>query len=233
MKRQTVGARTFLQKAMEGRDLRAGGCARHPLYSLLAKRGRLYPLLLLPCLCTLLACSAVNCPLETSVLCNYHFYNLEGQAYKLGQTLTISTLLPGTKTQYIYQKLGEASITSDAPNATLVAEGYVETVAEVRRDTVLINRLWNATSVSLPMSYFASCDTLVFSYSDLSAKDTLYVEHDNYTYVDLPECGSSRFARLKQIRSTDIAISRLEIVRADVNYDGLENVIIYFNAQSE
>ena len=181
----------------------------------------------------LVSCSANNCPLESTVTCNYGFYDRDGKAVTYGDAITVSTLLPGTKTQYTYRRLGEVTVVSDTERADLVDAGYTETISTVRNDTVLANQLTNASTMKLPMKYYSESDTLILSYASISRKDTLYIAHESYTHVELPECGSHRFHHLKQIRNTDAAIDHTEIVEPEVNYKGLENIRIYFNGSAE
>lgn len=184
-------------------------------------------------LAVLLSCSASNCPLESTVTCNYGFYDSEGTPVVYNDPITVTTLLPGFKTVYIYKKLGYQTITLDKQNLSYVDEGYTETISEVRRDTILVNKLSGANAMSLPMNYFAEKDTLILSYSSISNKDTIYISHSNYSHIDLPECGTNRFHTLKDIKSTESGIYSVEIVNAKVNYDGAENVKIYFNGTAE
>ncbi len=180
------------------------------------------------------SCSSSNCPLESKVTCNYAFYDSEGNAVTYADPITVTTLLPGTKTVYVYRKLGYITETLDHRDESLIEDGYTESVSEVRRDTVLINRLSSAALLKVPMSYYNATDTLVFAYESLSARDTIYIHHDSYPYVELPECGTHRFHRLKDIRcSNTAAIDHVEIVNKTVNYEGKENVKIYFNGVAE
>ena len=175
------------------------------------------------------SCSASNCPLESTVLCNYGFYDSEGTAVTYTDTISVTTLLPGMKTVYIYRKLGYPTMTLNSQDSSYIESGYSETISEVRRDTLLRNKLTNVSTMSLPMQYFSSSDTLIISYSSISNKDTLYISHDSYSHIDLPECGTHRFHTLREIRSTDSGIFGVEISNPRVNYEGRENVKIYFN----
>ena len=83
------------------------------------------------------------------------------------------------------------------------------------------------------MSYYSNNDTIIITYSSISNKDTLYINHSSYTHVDLPECGTARFHTLKDIHATDIGINNVEIVDASVNYEGNENIKIYFNGTAD
>ena len=184
-------------------------------------------------LALLYSCSANNCPLESNVTCNYGFYDSEGTAIVYGDEITVSTLLPGFKTVYIYKKLNEASVTLDERDESYLEDGYTETVSTIRRDTVLLNKISEISSMKLQMSYYSDNDTIIISYASISNKDTIYLNHKSYTHVDLPECGTNRFHTLTNIRSTDSGIYDIEIVDANVNYDGNENIKIYFNGIAE
>ena len=193
---------------------------------------RYYPILIISLL-LLSGCSASNCPLENTVTCNYGFYDSEGTAVTYNDTITVSTLLPGTKTVYIYRRLGYTTVTLDKQDSSYIKNGYNQSPAVVRRDTILLNRISGASTMSVPMKYFSDNDTIILSYASISNKDTLYVSHDSYSYVELPECGTQRFHTLTGLRSTYSGISGIEIVNPKVNYDGKENVKIYFNGTVE
>lgn len=181
----------------------------------------------------LMACSSNNCPLENYVACNYGFYDAEGKAVTLLDTITVKTLLPGYKTVYTYRRLGSITITKDYEDASLVNAGYTMRAEVVRRDTILVNRLSKATSFKVPMSFFHEEDTLVISYSSIALPDTIKISHSSYPYVELPECGSYRFHGLKNVSATDRHIDHIEISNPKVNYDGNENIKIYLNGTAE
>lgn len=182
----------------------------------------------------LTGCAASNCPLSSTVTCNYYFYDEEGTAISYGDTITVTTLLPGYKTEYTYRRLGYTTYILDYQDTALLNAGYTETTQQVRRDTVLINKLVDGSSVALPMAYYSNRDTLVFQYQSISLRDTLYVDHDSYSNVELPECGAHRFHTLHSITCTSAAaISSVEIVDPYVDYEQRENVRIYFYGTAE
>ena len=177
----------------------------------------------------LVGCYSNNCPLENTVTCNYGFYDAEGTAISYIDTITVKTLMPGYKTVYTYRKLGNKTVTKDAPDTALVNQGYTETTSQQRKDTILLNQLLGASSMKVPMSYYHEEDTLILSYNMISRKDTIKIRHSSYPNVELPECGTYRFHHLLGITATDAAIDRIEICEPTVNYDGNTNVKIYFN----
>lgn len=180
-----------------------------------------------------LSCSSNNCPLNNVVTCNYHFYDSEGHSVKYADYLTIKTLLPGYKQQYTYRKLGESTVVSDERLKSYIENGYTETISEVRKDTILVNKSNNRDNVSVPMSYTNTSDTLLFQYGSILYPDTIIIEHQPYPYVELPECGSYMFHTLKSTRSTESGIDRIEIINYKVDFEGKENIKVYFNGTSE
>lgn len=191
-------------------------------------RGALCMMLLM-----LVGCYSNNCPLENTVTCNYYFYDADGNAIAYNDYITVSTLMPGYKTVYTYRKLGNATVTKDEQDAELVEQGYTETISEQRKDTILLNKIYNASSIKVPMSYYHEEDTLVFAYESITLKDTIKIRHSSYPHVDLPECGTYRFHSLKSITATEAAIDHIEIADPKVNYQGNKNVKIYFNGVAE
>ncbi|MBO7592411.1 MAG: hypothetical protein J6T00_03445 [Bacteroidaceae bacterium] len=177
----------------------------------------------------LMGCYSNNCPLENTVTCNYGSYDSEGKAISYNDTITVTTLMPGYKTVYTYRKLGNKTVTKDAPDTALVNQGYSESVTQQRKDTILLNNLHGSSSMKVPMSYFHEMDTLVIAYRSITRKDTIKIQHSSYANVELPECGTYRFHTLQHIWSTDAAIDHIEISEPKVNYDGNINVKIFFN----
>lgn len=181
----------------------------------------------------MVGCYSNNCPLNNTVTCNYYFYDSEGTAITYGDTITVTTLMPGQKMMYIYRKLGNTTVTSAYQDTTLINQGYTESTVWQRNDTILINKLSGASSMEIPMSYFHDADTLIFTYGSISLKDTIKIQHDSYPHVELPECGTYRYHTLKSITTTDAAIDHVEISNPLVNYDGSENIKIFFNGVVE
>ncbi len=179
------------------------------------------------------ACSSSNCPMSTEVMCNYHFYDSEGNAITYSDTISVKTLLPGYKQVYTYRKLGYKTVTLDSVSTSLLDQGYTMSEATVRNDTTLVNKCVGKSSMQVPMSYFNQYDTLVFDYSSISRNDTVIIRHGGYSYVELPECGSHVFHKLQSVESTDAAVDHMEIVNPTVDYEGNENIKIFFNGVAE
>ena len=180
-------------------------------------------------LMVLTGCYSNNCPLENTVTCNFGCYDAEGNAISYGDTITITTLMPGYKTVYTYRKLGNMTVTKDEQDTALINQGYTETTSQQRKDTILINQKYGASNIKVPMSYFNEEDTLIFSYKMISLKDTIKIRHSSFPHVELPECGAHRFHTLLGVTATDAAFDHVEIGNPNVNYDGAINIKIYVN----
>ncbi len=189
-------------------------------------------LFIISTLLLLYACSANNCPLESTVTCNYGFYDSEGVAIIYEDTITVRTLLPGMKTVYTYRKLGQRTVVLDYRDSVYIKNGYSETISEVRRDAVLANKIHDVSSMKVQMQYYSDTDTLIFDYSNISNKDTVILLHDSYSNVELPECGTHRFHYLKEARCTNYGLDHILINNPDVNYKGNENMKLYFNGSA-
>lgn len=179
------------------------------------------------------ACSSTNCPMSTEVLCNYYFYDSKGNAITYTDTFSVSTLLPGFKNVYTYRRLGYRTITLDSISTSLIEQGYTMSESVVSNDTTLVNQSSTRSYMQVPMGFFSNSDTLVFHYRSITRGDTVIIEHESYAYVELPECGSHYFHRLKSIKTTNAAIDHMEIVNPTVDYEGKENIKIYFNGIAE
>lgn len=177
---------------------------------------------------TILSCYSNNCPMDNAVLCNYYFYDMNGIPITFEDTITVKTLRPGYKTLWTYRKMGFPTLTYEKQNANLVSQGYSESSLIVRKDTVLLNKVSGKAFIQVPMSYYFDADTLVFDYSSISASDTIRIAHESYPHVTIPECGTYRFHNIKSIECTDAFIDHIEISNEKVNYDGAENLKIFF-----
>lgn len=198
-----------------------------------AKHATLYTAAVAALTIAIAACSSSNCPMSTEVLCNYHFYDSEGNAITYTDTFSVKTLLPGYKQVFTYRKLGYQTLTLDSMSTSLLSQGYTMSQSTVRNDTVLVNKSATRASIQVPMAYFSTRDTLVFDYNSITRKDTVVIEHEPYSYVELPECGSHYFHRLISVKTTDAAIDHIEIANPTVDYEGNENIKIYFNGVAQ
>ena len=148
----------------------------------------------------LAGCNGNDCPLNNTVRLICGFYNsADGSELAILDTLTISV-----------------------------------------RDSVVLNRSTDSKTVSLPMSYAGVADTLVFLYtpdgSEVSAADTLIVSKTNEPHVVSLDCGTGVFHNISAVshssRTPDstflYAIDSIVVSNSNVNFDGQENLKIYY-----
>ena len=109
------------------------------------------------------------------------------------------------------------------------------------RDSVILNHSTDTHTVSLPMSYAADADTLVFLYtsadSEASLSDTLIVSKTNEPHIVSLECGTSVFHVISAVshsrrtpdETSHYAIDSIAVNNSNVNFDGQENLKIYYH----
>ncbi|MBQ8270676.1 MAG: hypothetical protein IJZ22_05650 [Bacteroidaceae bacterium] len=95
------------------------------------------------------------------------------------------------------------------------------------KDSVIVNHITDATVISLPMSYAQNTDTVVFHYEDNST-DSLYVDHTTKPFYQSMECGILIHHQIEQVKCTNVWIEGAAIVNNAVNFNGNENIRIYF-----
>ena len=147
------------------------------------------------------ACESVNCPLETDVACVYGFYTTGRDAD--------GTFYPGSA----------------------ITIGDTLSITELSQDIVLVNRLIGKSSVSLPVSFYSAADTLELCLADTAGNrvyDVIYVEKQSQPHWDDPSCPVKMWHQLTRVTSTHHVIDTVFIANPTVNYDGLENIKIYF-----
>ncbi len=107
------------------------------------------------------------------------------------------------------------------------------TVTAAGTDSVLINRLYNGSTIELPVSYNQPVDTLVFQFTDAQSQvreDTIWVYKENIPHYESPECPSAMFHYITDVRWTQLLINSVSIVNPNINYNVSENFKIYFHS---
>ena len=82
-------------------------------------------------------------------------------------------------------------------------------------DTVLINRLVDTDSLSLPMSYQRTEDVYIFTFvqkdTELKTIDTLWVSKENEPHFESVDCNPVMFHTIKDVRFTQRAIDDIKV----------------------
>lgn len=104
-------------------------------------------------------------------------------------------------------------------------------------DTTLVNRLVNATTIQLPVSYFQPVDTLYLTLADTLTTsqhkvyhDTVYISKTNTPHFESVDCNMSYFHEITEISHTHHRIDSIVIKKSSVNYDLTnDHLRFYFN----
>lgn len=99
-------------------------------------------------------------------------------------------------------------------------------------DTVLINRLVDTDSLSLPMSYQRTEDIYIFTFvqkdTELKTIDTLWVNKENEPHFESVDCNPVMFHTIKDVRFTQRAIDSIKVNYNKVTYnDAKAHFLIY------
>lgn len=112
----------------------------------------------------------------------------------------------------------------------------VLTVSAMGTDSVLFNQGRNISTLSLPMSYWAQADTLVFDLEgeDYSISQSFVVHKTNTEHFESPDCPINMF---HEITNVDLlrhgVIDSVVVVKNSVNFDTNENIRIYLHTDNE
>jgi hypothetical protein len=92
---------------------------------------------------------------------------------------------------------------------------------------IVVNHVTNAKEMKLPMSYTATCDTVIMDFFGRYS-DTLYIGHSNIPIFQSMECGVIMHHKLNGATHTARLIDSMAINNANVNFDNNENIKLYF-----
>lgn len=172
------------------------------------------------------SCDSEDCVLTTNSYCYFGFCDSVGQQVKLSDSITVCSYSRESDTVYIYYNQTD-TIVSQTPIDTLLENGYQLSFQKERIMNILINRMYGAESIQLPLSYSAREDTFFLMYSQRLI-DTLWVKHQNIPYFTSMECGSVMHYTLLDIQSTNHLIDSIKILNPNINNALKENVKIYY-----
>ena len=93
-------------------------------------------------------------------------------------------------------------------------------------DSIIVNKVVDASELQLPVSYTSECDTLVLEYSG-NISDTLFIEHKNIPFFISTDCGMAMYHHLTGVRHTNNLIDSTAINEPEINFDWHENIKLY------
>ena len=109
---------------------------------------------------------------------------------------------------------------------TAVAITDTLTITSGKSGLVLLNRSVNTSSLNLPLSYWQDEDTLVLTVegTDYMLRDTVWVAKTNQVHYESPDCPTTLFHTIQDVRNTSQFIKSITIVRSSVNYETTTNL---------
>lgn len=103
-------------------------------------------------------------------------------------------------------------------------------------DSVLVNLLSEADSVSLPMSYTAPEDSLFFRFENEGQEpvtDTVVVAKKDVPHFESVDCNPAFFHTITDVKHTGYAIDKIEITNNTVTYNAAKaHFLVYFKGNN-
>lgn len=109
------------------------------------------------------------------------------------------------------------------------------TITSGKAGPVLLNRSINTASLKLPLSYWQDEDTLVFSVkgNGYLLVDTVWVKKSNQVHYESPDCPTTLFHTIQEVRNTHEFIKSITVIRSSVNYETTTNLQIHLLSDSD
>lgn len=110
-------------------------------------------------------------------------------------------------------------------------------ISNPEKDTVLINRVVNITSVSVPMSYSRSEDAFVLDITQTDTRlhtlDTIWVTKEDEPHFESVDCSPTFFHTITGVRHTNTVIESVKINYNKVTYDDAQpHLLIYLKERN-
>jgi len=104
-------------------------------------------------------------------------------------------------------------------------------------DTVLVNRVVNTDSITLPMSYARTEDTFYFRFANAEGVvtiDTIQVAKQNQPHFESVDCNPAMFHTITDVKYTHNAIETIEINNNTVTYNAAKaHFLIYLKSSDD
>ena len=100
---------------------------------------------------------------------------------------------------------------------------------------VLLNRAVGKSRFDVSLSYWQEEDTLVLSVKGEGylIRDTIWVTKSNQVHYESPDCPTTYFHTIQDVRSTHQFIDSITVIRSSVNYETTDNLEIHLLSDSE
>ena len=103
------------------------------------------------------------------------------------------------------------------------------TISSGKSGLVLLNQSVGTSKLNLPLSYWNEEDTLVFSVKGdgYLLRDSVWIAKTNLVHYEAPDCPTTLFHTIQEVRCTHEFIKEITIIRSSVNYETTENLQIH------
>lgn len=120
-------------------------------------------------------------------------------------------------------------------NGAAVALTDTLTITSGKSGPVLLNRSVNTSRLNLPLSYWQAEDTLVLTVKGdgFLIQDTVWISKTNQVHYESPDCPTTLFHDIQDIRSTHKFIKSINVIRSSVNYELTDNLQILLLSASD
>lgn len=109
------------------------------------------------------------------------------------------------------------------------------TITSGKAGPTLLNKSVRTATLNLPLSYWQDEDTLVLSIkgSDYFVQDTIWVAKTNQVHYESPDCPTTLFHTIGEVRTTHQFIKSITVIRSSVNYETTTNLQIHLLPASD
>ena len=120
-------------------------------------------------------------------------------------------------------------------NGAAVALTDTLTITTGKSGPVLLNRSVNTSRLNLPLSYWQAEDTLVLTVKGdgFLIQDTVWISKTNQVHYESPDCPTTLFHDIQDVRSTHTFIKSINVIRSSVNYELTDNLQILLLSASD
>lgn len=109
------------------------------------------------------------------------------------------------------------------------------TITAGKSGPVLLNKVSGKSHFDVALSYWQEEDTLVLAVEGEAylMRDTIWVTKSNQVHYESPDCPTTLFHTIQDVRSTHVFIKDITIIRSSVNYDTTNNLEIHLLSDSD
>ena len=115
------------------------------------------------------------------------------------------------------------------PNTGVSEKAILDSLTVTARgtDSVIINRMTEVSSITLPLRYTADSTELIFRYT-AHLTDTLVIRHTNTPYFVSMDCGYQMKQSIAGARYTRRYLDSLYVSNSETSINGTENIQLFY-----